>query len=208
MRARNWVLATTNAGKVRELVTLFDESQLDIEVASLDVLAQTLGPIPHVEEDQDSFLGNAALKAKAYSLWSKRTVLADDSGLVVHALGGAPGVHSARYAVPIGASQDQDNIDKLLREMQGVLVRDAEFRCVLAVGIAGEVIASFEGVMRGSVTRAARGFGGFGYDPVFVPDGESRTLAEMSSHEKNWISHRGEAMRLLVEAVRNRDFDW
>ena len=190
------LLASANQGKLRELRTILDG--LPVELVGLAEAG--LGEPPEVEETGETFLENALLKGRAYAAWSGLAAVADDSGLEVDALGGAPGVRSARYAGP-GAS-DQANLDKLLAELTGVPPerRTARFRCaaVLVDPEAGEWHA--EAAWEGRLLDAPRGSGGFGYDPVFVPDGDERTFAEMTAEEKHAVSHRGRAFRtLLVE---------
>ena len=160
-----------------------------------------LGEPPEVEETGDTFLENALLKARAYAAWSGLAAVADDSGLEVDALGGAPGVRSARYAGP-GAS-DQANLDKLLAALAGVPPerRTARFRCaaVLVDPAAGEWHA--EAAWEGRILDAPRGTGGFGYDPVFLPDGWELTSAEVDQATKDAASHRGQAFRALRPAI-------
>jgi XTP/dITP diphosphohydrolase len=154
-----------------------------------------------VAETGATFLENALLKARAYAAWSGLAAVADDSGLEVDALGGAPGVRSARYAGP--DADDRANLDKLLAAMAGVPPqrRSARFRCaaVLVDPELGEWHA--EAVWEGRLLEAPRGEGGFGYDPVFVPDGWELTSAEVDPATKNAASHRGRAFRALRPAV-------
>jgi len=174
-----------------------------IEVVS----AAELGGMPHVDEDTGTFLGNARKKAAALKglvppgAWS----LADDSGLCVEALGGAPGVESAYYAGPQG--DPAANLAKLVAAMDGVPEggRGAEFVCVLVVLGPGGVEKAFQGRCRGRLAAAPRGAGGFGYDPLFVPDGHDRTLAEMPAEEKNRVSHRGRAWAACVGWLAARE---
>ena len=123
---------------------------------------------------------------------------ADDSGLEVAALDNRPGIHSSRYA-----ATDPERIAKLLGELKGVADRRARFVCVIAIAANGEVIETFEGELKGRIIDAPRGSNGFGYDPIFVPDGMDKTLAELSPEEKNRISHRANACRKAVEFVEN-----
>ena len=147
-----------------------------------------------VDETEDTFVGNALLKARAVHVVTGVAAVADDSGLEVDALGGAPGVWSARYAGP-GCTPD-DNIDKMLGEMDGVDGRAARFRTSMAF-MDGEIEITADGALEGSIGFERRGNGGFGYDPIFVlPDG--RTLAEVSTEEKNRISHRAKAIQALA----------
>jgi XTP/dITP diphosphohydrolase len=192
------LLASANQGKLRELRTILDG--LPVELVGLAEVG--LGDPPEVEETGDTFLENALLKARAYAAWSGLAAVADDSGLEVDALGGAPGVRSARYAGP-GAS-DHANLDKLLAELTGVPPgrRTARFRCVAALhdpatGTEHHAEAAWEG----RVLDTPRGSGGFGYDPVFLPDGWDRTSAEVDQPTKDAASHRGKAFRALRPAI-------
>jgi XTP/dITP diphosphohydrolase len=191
------LLASANRGKLRELRAILEG--LPVELVGLDDAGA--GEPPEVEETGDTFLENALLKARAYADWSGLAAVADDSGLEVDALGGAPGVRSARYAGQ-GAS-DQANLDKLLAELTGVPPerRTARFRCtaVLVDPAAGEWHAG--GAWEGRLLDAPRGTGGFGYDPVFVPDGWDRTSAEVDQATKDAASHRGKAFRALRPAI-------
>jgi XTP/dITP diphosphohydrolase len=192
------LLASANQGKLRELRTILDG--LPVELVGLAEAG--LGEPPQVEETGDTFLENALLKGRAYAAWSGLAAVADDSGLEVDALGGAPGVRSARYAGP-GAS-DQANLDKLLAALEGVPPerRTARFRCtaVLVDPSGGEWQA--EAAWEGRVLEAPRGSGGFGYDPVFLPDGWDRTSAEVDQATKDAASHRGQAFRALRPAIQ------
>ena len=191
------LLASANRGKLRELRTIL--AGLPVELVGLAEAA--LGEPPEVEETGDTFLENALLKARAYAAWSGLAAVADDSGLEVDALGGAPGVRSARYAGP-GAA-DRANLDKLLAALAGVppARRTARFRCaaVLVDPTLGEWHA--EAAWEGRLLEARRGSGGFGYDPVFLPDGWDRTSAEVDQATKDAASHRGRAFRALRPAI-------
>ena len=191
------LLASANRGKLRELRTILDG--LPVELVGLAEAG--LGAPPEVEETGDTFLENARIKARAYAAWSGRAAVADDSGLEVDALGGAPGVRSARYAGE-GAG-DQANLDKLLAALAGVPPerRTARFRCaaVLVDPKGGEWHA--EAAWEGRVLDAPRGTGGFGYDPVFLPDGWEQTSAEVDQATKDAASHRGKAFRALRPAI-------
>ncbi len=184
-------LATRNAHKTREFLEMLGE-----EICLTDLSAHPeIGPVP---EDGSTFEENARIKAKSVSRQLPGLVLADDSGLEVDSLGGAPGVYSARYAGE-GAT-DAANRQKLLEEMERLAAdapRTARFRCLLALARDGEVIATFEGVVEGEVVQAERGTAGFGYDPLFQPDGFGKTFAELSASEKNAISHRAMAVAKL-----------
>jgi XTP/dITP diphosphohydrolase len=191
------LLASANRGKLRELRTIL--AGLPVELVGLAEAG--LGDQPEVEETGDSFLENALLKARAYAGWSGLAAVADDSGLEVDALGGAPGVRSARYAGQ-GAS-DQANLDKLLAALAGVPPerRAARFRCaaVLVDPDGGEWHA--EASWEGRLLDTPRGANGFGYDPVFLPDGWELTSAEVDQATKDAASHRGQAFRALRPAI-------
>ena len=191
------LLASANRGKLRELRTIL--AGLPVELVGLAEAA--LGEPPEVEETGDTFLENALLKARAYADWSGLAAVADDSGLEVDALGGAPGVRSARYAGP--GADDRANLDKLLAALAGVppARRTARFRCaaVLVDPTMGEWHA--EAAWEGRLLEARRGSGGFGYDPVFLPDGWDRTSAEVDQATKDAASHRGRAFRALRPAI-------
>ena len=189
------VLATANPDKAREIT------------AALDGQGFTLVPrpekIPEVAETGETLLANARLKAQALLAATGLAALADDTGLEVDALGGAPGVFSARYAGPDATYSD--NVEHLLRAMEAARrnARTARFRTVLVLARPDGTETVAEGVVEGVIADAARGEGGFGYDPVFVPaGGRGRTFAEMSLAEKQAISHRGRALRALAERLR------
>lgn len=192
------VFASRNRGKIREIGALLEG--LPIVLRSLDDFPDA----PEVEEDGDTFLENALKKALAVSRHTGHAALADDSGLTVAALGGAPGVHSARYA---GESADDGrNIEKLLREMKDIpeKERDAAFRCVLVLCEPDGSCESFEGAWEGRIAESPDGDGGFGYDPVFYLPGLGKTVARLSLEEKNRLSHRARAMERLREALKGR----
>jgi XTP/dITP diphosphohydrolase len=186
------LLATRNPHKVREIAAILHPTGLRI------VAADAFPDLPEVVEDGATFEANASKKAamlaRAAGLWT----LADDSGLEVDALGGAPGVYSARYA---GEPVDYEaNNRKVLRQMAGVRDRAARFRCVIALSDPAGNVRTVEGRCEGRIIRAPRGRQGFGYDPIFVPDGFAETFAEMDGETKNRISHRAAALRLASEA--------
>lgn len=201
------VLATQNEGKLSELRLLL--ADLPVHVLSV---RDALGASLDVVEDGETFRDNALIKARAVCRATHMVSLADDSGLEVDALGGRPGVRSARFAHE--HATDAENNAKLLLELDGVpeAQRSARFRCVLAlVTPNNDTPGTVDGVCEGSIARELHGSGGFGYDPLFIVAGEGgRTLAELSEEEKNRVSHRGKAMRalrpLLVELV-NRALD-
>ena len=155
--------------------------------------------IPHIAETGKTFEDNAILKAVAVSKRMPGFVIADDSGLEVEALGGAPGVYSARYA-GMNAT-DQEKTDKLLEELTRVgatkNARRARFRCVLALACKGNVLGAFEGIVKGQIADRPRGSHGFGYDPIFMPEGFQQTFGELAPAEKNQLSHRARALERL-----------
>jgi XTP/dITP diphosphohydrolase len=158
--------------------------------------------VPDVVEDADTYLGNARLKATAIATAAGAPALADDSGLEVDALDGAPGVHSARFSGP-GATY-ATNVDRLLRDLDGVpdQRRTARFRCVIVVQWPDGREVDVEGVVEGRIAFDRVGAGGFGYDPVFIPDeGDGRTFGEMTRDEKHALSHRGRALRALADVL-------
>jgi XTP/dITP diphosphohydrolase len=188
-------LASSNPGKLREYLELAGP-HIQVE------LLPNFRDLPPFEESAPTFAENAAGKALHYSRYTNELVLADDSGLVVPALGGAPGVHSARYAGP-GAT-DADRYRKLLREMEGKEgdARRARFVCVIAIARAGQTLAVVSDRAQGLLTNEPRGSGGFGYDPIFLFLELGRTYAELSSAEKNQYSHRGKAFRKTVKTLQ------
>ena len=152
--------------------------------------------LPEVEETGTTFLENATLKAVEISKQVEGLILSDDSGLEVDALGGEPGVYSSRYAGEAG--NDAANNKKLLHELQGKDNRTARFRCVMVLAQDGEVLTSFDGAVEGRMLSELHGEGGFGYDPLFVPDGYEQTFSQLSEGIKNQLSHRAVAMQKVV----------
>ncbi len=152
--------------------------------------------LPEVEETGSTFLENATLKAVEISKQVEGLILSDDSGLEVDALGGEPGVYSSRYAGEAG--NDAANNKKLLHELQGKDNRTARFRCVMVLAQDGEVLTSFDGAVEGRMLSELHGEGGFGYDPLFVPDGYDQTFSQLSEGIKNQLSHRAVAMQKVV----------
>jgi XTP/dITP diphosphohydrolase len=185
------VLATRNAGKTREIRQFFGD--FHVEIKNLD----DFGPIPPVEEDGTTFDENAYKKASSTAKILGLPALADDSGLEVEALGGAPGVHSARYAGPDAA--DAENNAKLLREMEGKTNRAAAFVCVISIAVPSGAALTYEARCKGLIAEAPGGNNGFGYDPVFYYPPLNRTFAQISAEEKNRVSHRGKALAELKE---------
>lgn len=196
------LLATTNEGKVRELRKLFED--LDIDILSL----RDMGDIIEVEEDRHTFLENALKKAKEYAIYYGMDVLAEDSGLVIDALDGYPNVYSARfYSIDFGGrteeglTSDEKNIKKVLKLMKDEKNRSARFiSSVVFYSTDGWGIFS-EGVCEGRITHEPEGSSGFGYDPIFIPEGYNKTMAQLTLEEKNQISHRGKAFSKIKERL-------
>lgn len=188
--------ATTNKNKVREFQEILKDLKEKINIVTTD----TIPNFPEIVEDGTTFEENSMKKAREASAYADMAAMADDSGLVVEALGGAPGIHSARYAGE-GAS-DADRIAKLLNAMEGVTDRKAKFVCAASVAYRGEEVRTFVGEIKGTIALAPSGANGFGYDPVFIPEGFSKTFAELTDEEKNAISHRGRAMNAVAEFLR------
>ncbi len=191
-------LATGNPGKIAEMEKLLEGLPLDIHIQ------KELSFFSQPPEDGDSFEANARIKAKAlHAIKSEAWVLADDSGLVVEGLNGLPGIHSARYAGP--KAQDSENTAKLLKMMQircGTN-RKAYFNCtIVAYSPQGEEFVC-SGQLHGEIAKSARGSNGFGYDPVFIPEGETLTLAESAAAKKHEISHRSKALKAFVEFLKS-----
>ncbi len=190
-------LASRNPGKLREIRTILAEAGVPLQVVSADEFTGWEAP----EETEPDYAGNALLKARSLAAFAGVPTLADDSGIEVDALDGGPGPRSARFAGE--SATDEENLTKLIDIVRGVpeAVRTARYRCVaVLVTPAGESIA--EGTVEGRLVTEPRGSGGFGYDPIFVPEGDRRTMAELSPEEKDRISHRGKAFRGVVEALR------
>lgn len=185
------VIATQNKGKAKDFETLL--SPLGYEVLTLRDVAEDLD----IEETGTTFEENAILKAEGGAQALGMPVIADDSGLEIDALGGEPGVYSARYAG--GEKSDDANIDKVLEKLAETPdgERTARFRCVLAVAAPGKETVTFSGACEGEILRLRRGTNGFGYDPIFYVPQQERAMAELEPEEKAAISHRGEALRKL-----------
>ena len=207
---RTLVLATGNKGKVAEFQALLGPHGFTL------LTPADIGFHGDVEENGDTFIENAFLKAKALAGLTTHPILSDDSGLEVEALSGAPGLYSARYSaletgpqgpwldaagkpLPIAAA----NRVKLLMAMEGQADRRARFRCVLCHLVPGRETAFFEGLCEGEVIQAERGGGGFGYDPIIVPKGYDQTFAELPGEIKDAISHRGRAVGLFLRSLGN-----
>ena len=188
--------ATSNRGKVREIAAAL--AGLGFEV--VDVNAAGAGDAPIPDETGTTFQENALLKARYYYELTGLLTVADDSGLEVDVLGGRPGLHSARYA-----QSDAERIAKLLAELNGVPMRERTARFVCAIALVGENLAeTFSGTCEGHIRHTPHGANGFGFDPVFTPEGDTRTFAEMSSEEKAAVSHRGRALAALAAFIRGR----
>lgn len=189
------LIATNNKGKAKDFEALF--GPLGIEVHTLQDLEEDID----VEETGTTFQENARLKAETVASMLNMTVIADDSGLAIDALDGAPGVYSARYAG--NDSTDDENIDKALEALRGVPEDDrtARFICTLAVARPNEETLFFEGTCEGMITTTPIGENGFGYDPIFYLPSKERTMAQLTPAEKSEVSHRGDALRKLQEIL-------
>lgn len=194
-----YVIATSNPGKVREFANLLDSKFYETKsLSDIDFHEK-------IEETGSSFEENAAIKANAICNFLEKkgivaTVIADDSGLEVEALNGAPGIYSARYAGD--QASDQENYELLLSRLKGNLDREARFVCVLCIQKTKEAPRFFEGECKGDIIETPKGSEGFGYDPVFIPKGYDRTFAEMTLAEKKALSHRGQAIKKMIEALK------
>lgn len=194
-------LASSNAGKLKEYRLLTEQAPTSSSVSIELELLPEFPSLPEFEENAPAFAENAAGKALHYSRWNEGLVFADDSGLVVPALGGAPGVHSARYAGP--AATNLQRMERLLREMREKVgqERSAHFVCAIALARKGSALAVVTDRIGGEILELPRGTGGFGYDPVFYFPSLKKTFAELSPEEKNQHSHRGKAFRKLLAAL-------
>ena len=187
------VFATNNLNKLKEVQALMPQS---IILLSL----KDIGCLEDIPETQDTIEGNAIQKANYLKEHYGYDCFADDTGLEVEALNGAPGVYSARYA---GEQRDaNDNMNKLLSELSSQTNRQAQFKTVIALHLNGR-LESFTGICKGEITKTKHGNGGFGYDPIFKPNGFEKTFAEMDLEEKNKIGHRGKAISLLVKFLQD-----
>ena len=190
------IVATRNRSKTREIQQILGPK---FELRDLTAYPG----ISEIVENGNSFEENAKLKAIAVSKELSGLIIADDSGLEVAALGGAPGTYSARYAG--NKATDKENIDRLLEEVTRIGAkrdqRRARFRCVLALAHNGQMLGTFQGIVEGSIVDQPRGLHGFGYDPIFVPNGFEQTFAELLAEVKNRISHRAKAIRALAASL-------
>ncbi len=187
------VFASNNKNKIQEIQSMLPES---IQIVSLE----SIGCLEEIPETSETIEGNAILKANYVTQKYGFDCFADDTGLEVEALNGEPGVYSARYA---GEQRNvDDNMDKLLEELLDKTNRNAQFKTVIALNFEGKQYL-FEGIASGEITLEKIGFGGFGYDPIFKPNGYENTFAELSLEIKNEISHRGKATKALLEFLQN-----
>ena len=187
------VFATHNKNKFKEVQLLLPKN---ITLRSLD----DIGCVDEIPETADTIEGNAIIKANYVAENYGYACFADDTGLMVDALDGAPGVFSARYA---GANKSsEDNMDKLLAELEGVTHREARFKTTIALHLERQQVL-FNGIVLGEITTKKNGEGGFGYDPIFRPNGYDKTFAELPVTVKNVISHRGKAMKQLIDFLKN-----
>jgi XTP/dITP diphosphohydrolase len=197
MKAVRYVIASANSGKLKEIRQVLASS-------GVEVLPQSEWSVPGVEETGGTFVENAILKARQAARYSDLPAISDDSGLEVDALGGAPGVRSARFA---GIESDDAANNRLLLERMGGISpedRSARFRCVMVCMRHPDDPAPLicQGIWEGRIVDIPRGRGGFGYDPLFMPETMDRTAAELSADEKNRMSHRGKALKALAEILR------
>ena len=202
MKKRKLVFATNNANKINEVKALLEACGPEVSERYEVLSLRDIGCNEDIPENSNTFAGNALQKAEYVNVHYDVDCFADDSGLEVRALGMDPGVRSARYAMDEGFDHNSEaNNDKLLRKLQRVRDRSAQFRTVIVLLMDGKM-QEFEGVCRGSITTERSGSQGFGYDPIFRPQGYDITFAEMLMEEKNAISHRGKAVRALVEYLK------
>ncbi len=186
------VMATNNEGKIREIKPMLN----GIDVLSL----KDIGFTAEIPEPYFTFEENALAKASAIAAFSGTNVFADDSGICVNGLNGAPGVISAHYS---GSRNDEDNLQKVLAELKDATDRTAYYKAVICL-IWEEEVYYFEGICNGRIIEKKQGDGGFGYDPIFVPDGYEQTFGDLPLHVKNTISHRGKAICKMVDFLRSR----
>ncbi|MEB3280666.1 MAG: RdgB/HAM1 family non-canonical purine NTP pyrophosphatase [Lyngbya sp.] len=184
------VVATGNPGKLEEMKAYLSELDVELQLKPDEI---------EVEETGETFIENACLKASEVAKATGQWAIADDSGLTVDALNGAPGVYSARYG-----TSDRDRIERVLRELGNSSNRKAAFVCAMAIASPdGEIAIQLEGVCPGEILESPKGDGGFGYDPIFYVPAEQKTFAEMSPEQKHLISHRGQAFKVLLPQLQN-----
>ena len=188
--------ATSNKHKVEEFKSALSKLLPDLQI----LMTGDIANFPEAEENGSTFEENAAIKAKNASAYADMPSFADDSGLVVEALDGAPGIYSARYAGE--NASDADRISKLLAEMKDKDNRKAKFVCVIALASGGELYQTFRGEVSGTIAHAPAGSCGFGYDPVFIPDGDDKTFGELGAEIKDKISHRAVALQMMTEFLK------
>ncbi len=193
------VLATRNAGKTREIQKMLSGHPIDLKNLN------DFGPIPEVEEDGATFDDNAYKKASFTARVLGLPAMADDSGLVVKALDGRPGVRSARYASD--HASDQQNLEKVLSKLSGAKDRSAAFECVVSIAVPTGAALTYEGRCEGIILESPRGENGFGYDPVFFYPEFDKTFAEISMEEKSRVSHRGLAFKQIIDEM-DKILDW
>lgn len=193
------VLATTNKGKKKEFQKLLKNSPVEIKNLS------DFGPIPEIIEDGETFDDNAYKKASLTARFLGYPAMADDSGLCVDALDGAPGVYSARYAGE--NATDEDNVKKLLKDMEGKTNRNAGFKCIISIAVPTGAALTYEGECRGVLTTEPQGDNGFGYDPLFFFPEFNKTFAQLTPEEKGQVSHRGLALKQVTKEM-NKIIDW
>lgn len=193
------VLATTNKGKTKEIRGLLKGYNVDIKDLS------DFGPIPEVIEDGETFDDNAYKKASFTAKVLGYPAMADDSGICVEALDGAPGVYSARYAGE--KASDEDNVKKMLEELKNQNNRAASFKCVISIAVPTGAALTYEGECKGVITQEPAGDNGFGYDPLFYYPEFNKTFAQMSIEEKGQVSHRGKALQEINQEM-NKILDW
>ena len=193
------IIASNNKHKIKEIKAILGQRFDEI------LSAREAGIDHETVEDGVTFMENAAKKAREIAEISGYPALADDSGICAHALGGEPGVFSARYSG--GHGDDEANNDLLLANLSDKADRGAHYTCAMVIAYPDGRSISAEGYLYGSITKERIGTGGFGYDPIFRPDGESRTVAQMTDEEKNVISHRGNALRAVLAKLVNEEYD-
>ncbi len=194
MRTNKILLGTRNPGKIKEARAI-----LETELPDLEILTYEETRFSEVDEDGSSYAENSLKKAKEISEETGFSVLSDDSGLEVRALDGAPGVHSSRFSGP--DADDETNTRLLLERLEGVTDREARFVTVATLYTPSGRSFTTRGILNGHITTSPRGDSGFGYDPVFVPNGFKRTLAQLGGKTKNEISHRREALEKMTEVI-------